>query len=168
MCTAKFSTTQWYVYYGKVIVSMSLNVGHRLRWVTVFKFIMFMKLNIYCIFLRGKSALKIGCSITFQQPDVRQSGTSVKTIDMNFWWFYIGVLFADLVTLKGCGMGPWLVLVSPCFRENVIATCKIGSFLCSLDHLLQKNVIVLFFRKSNFKMALIWKKGYFWPSCHIF
>ena len=33
--------------------------------------------------------------------------------------------------VKGCGMGPWLVLVSPCFRENVVATCKIGSFLCS-------------------------------------
>ena len=42
-------------------------------------------------------------------------------------------------------MGPWLVLVSPCFRENVVATCKIWSFLCSLDNLLQKNVIVLFF-----------------------
>ena len=42
-------------------------------------------------------------------------------------------------------MGPWLVLVSPCFRENVVATCKIGSFLCSLDNLFQKNVIVLFF-----------------------
>ena len=41
-------------------------------------------------------------------------------------------------------MGPWLVLVSPCFRENVVATCKIGCFLCSLDTL-QKNVIVLFF-----------------------
>ena len=47
--------------------------------------------------------------------------------------------------LKGCGMGPWLVLVSPCFKENVVATCKIGSFLYSLDNLLQKNVIVLFF-----------------------
>ena len=46
---------------------------------------------------------------------------------------------------KGCGMGPWLVLVSPCFRENVVVTCKIWSFLCSLDKLLQKNVIVLFF-----------------------
>ena len=45
------------------------------------------------------------------------------------------------VTFKGCGMGPWLVLVSPCFRENVVATCKIGSFLRSLDNLLQKNVI---------------------------
>ena len=42
-------------------------------------------------------------------------------------------------------MGPWLVLVSPCFRENVVATCKIESFLCSLDNLLQKNVVVFFF-----------------------
>ena len=42
-------------------------------------------------------------------------------------------------------MGPWLVLVFPCFRENVIAACKIGCFLCSLHNLLQKNVIVLFF-----------------------
>ena len=30
--------------------------------------------------------------------------------------------------VKGCGMGPWLVLVSPCFKENVVVTCKIGSF----------------------------------------
>ena len=75
---------------------------------------------------------------------------------------------SEAYLLKGCGMGPWLVLVSPCFRENVVATCKIGSFLCSLDNLPQKNVIVLFFWKSNFKMALIWKKGYFWPTSHIF
>ena len=47
--------------------------------------------------------------------------------------------------MKGCGTSPWLVLVFPCFRENVVATCKIGSFLCSLDKLLQKNVIVFFF-----------------------
>ena len=33
----------------------------------------------------------------------------------------------------------------PLFRENVVATCKIGSFLCSLDNLLQKKVIVFFF-----------------------
>ena len=54
-------------------------------------------------------------------------------------------------------MGPWLVLVSPCFSKNVAATCKIGSFLCSLDNLLvlQKNIIFFFFLKSNFKMALI-------------
>ena len=47
--------------------------------------------------------------------------------------------------IKGCGMGPWLVLVFHFFRENVVATWKIGSFLCSLDNLLQKNVIVLLF-----------------------
>ena len=50
-----------------------------------------------------------------------------------------------VVVIKGCGMGPWLVLVSSRFRENVVATCKIGSFLCSLHNLLQKNVIILFF-----------------------
>ena len=59
---------------------------------------------------------------------------------------------------KGCGMGPWLVLVSPCFRENVVATCKIRSFLCSLDNLPQKKRNCSFFWKSNFKMVLIWKK----------
>ena len=42
-------------------------------------------------------------------------------------------------------MEPLLVLVSPCFRENVVVICKIGSFLCSLDNLLQKNVIIFFF-----------------------
>ena len=63
------------------------------------------------------------------------------------------------IELKGCGMGPWLVLVSPCFGEYVVATCKIGSFWCSLDNLLQKNVIVYLFWKSNLKMALNWKKS---------
>ena len=42
-------------------------------------------------------------------------------------------------------MGTWLVLFTPCFRENVVATCKIGSFLCSLDNLLQEYVLVFFF-----------------------
>ena len=52
-------------------------------------------------------------------------------------------------------MGTLLVLVSPCFRVNVVVTCKIQSVLCSLDNLLQKNALVLFFWKSNFKMVLI-------------
>ena len=52
-------------------------------------------------------------------------------------------------------MGLWLVLVSPCFRKNVVATCKIGSFLCSLYNLLQKNVICVLFWKSNFQKAII-------------
>ena len=47
-----------------------------------------------------------------------------------------------LTCLKGCGMGTLFVLVSPCFRENVVVTCKI---LDSFDNLLQKNVIVFFF-----------------------
>ena len=52
--------------------------------------------------------------------------------------------YVHLWYVKRCGMGPWLVPVSPCFRQNVVATCKIGSFLCSIDNSPQKNVIVLF------------------------
>ena len=63
--------------------------------------------------------------------------------------------FDKILWVKRCGMGPWLVLVSPCVRENVVAKCKIGSLLCSLDNLLQKNITVFFLWKSNFKMALI-------------
>ena len=51
----------------------------------------------------------------------------------------------DCFLLKGRVMGPLLVLVCPCLRENVFVTCKIVSFLCSLDDFLQKNVIVFFF-----------------------
>ena len=59
-------------------------------------------------------------------------------------------------------MGPWLVLVSPCFRENVVATCKIGSFLCSLDNLLQKNVnFVLFFGNHISKWRSFEKRAIF-------
>ena len=59
-------------------------------------------------------------------------------------------------------MGPWLVLVSPCFRENVVATCKIGSFFCSLDNLLQKNVIVLFFGNQISKWRSFEKRAIFY------
>ena len=58
-------------------------------------------------------------------------------------------------------MGPWLVLASPCFRENVVATCKIGSFLCSLDNLLQKNVIVFFLRNQISKWRSFEKRAIF-------
>ena len=64
-------------------------------------------------------------------------------------------------SLKGCGMGPWLVLVSPCFRENTVATCKIGSFLCSLDNLPQKNVIVLVFGNQISKWRSFEKRAIF-------
>ena len=69
---------------------------------------------------------------------------------------------------KGTQMGPLLVLVCPCFRENVIVTCKIVSFLCSLDNFLLKNVIIFFFGKQISKWHLFEKKGYFWPTFHIF
>ena len=65
-------------------------------------------------------------------------------------------------------MGALFVLFSPCFRENVVVTCKIGSFLCSLDNLLQKNVIVFFFGNQISNWRSFEKKGYFWPSFHIF
>ena len=48
-------------------------------------------------------------------------------------------------------MGPLLVLISPYFRENVVATFKIGSFSCSLDNLLQKNVAVFFQSGAHLK-----------------
>ena len=66
-----------------------------------------------------------------------------------------------LCGFKGCGMGPWLVLVSPCFRENVVATCKIMSVLCSLDNLLQKNVTVLFFGNQISKWRSFEKRAIF-------
>ena len=70
-------------------------------------------------------------------------------------------IFLFLIQLKGCGMGPLLVLVSSCFRKNVVVICKIGSFLCSLDNLLQKNVIVFFFKNQTLKWRSFEKKGYF-------
>ena len=64
-------------------------------------------------------------------------------------------------------MDPWLV--SPCFRElDVVATCKIGSLLCSLDNLLQKNVIVLFFGNQISKWRSFEKRAIFDLLFHIF
>ena len=56
-------------------------------------------------------------------------------------------------------MGTLLVLVAPCFRKNVVVTCKIGYFLCSLDNLLQKNVIVFFFGNQISKWRSFEKGG---------
>ena len=58
-------------------------------------------------------------------------------------------------------MGTLFVLVSPCFRENVVVTYKIGSLLCSLDNLLQKNVIVFFFGNQNSKWRSFAKRAIF-------
>ena len=61
---------------------------------------------------------------------------------------------------KGLVIGPLLVLVSPCFRKNIVVTCKIRTFLCSLDNLLQKNVSVCFFG-IKFQNGAHLKKGLF-------
>ena len=58
-------------------------------------------------------------------------------------------------------MGTLSVLVSPCFRENVVATCKIGSFFCSLDNLLQINVNVFFFGNQISKWRSFEKRAIF-------
>ena len=59
-------------------------------------------------------------------------------------------------------MGTLFVLVSPCIRErNVIVTCKIGSFLRSLDNSLQKNVIVFFFGNQISKLRSFEKRAIF-------
>ena len=82
-------------------------------------------------------------------------------------------------------MGPLLVLVCPYFREIVIVTCKIVSFLCRLCSFHLKNVIVFFvffflfcfvsfffffffFFEIKFQNGTHLKKGYFWPTFHIF
>ena len=79
---------------------------------------------------------------------------------------YLFFYFVNIY-VKGCGMGPWLVLVSPCFRENVVTTCKIGSVLCSLDNLLQKNVLFLFL-EINFQNGAHLKKGLLTYFSHFF
>ena len=59
-------------------------------------------------------------------------------------------------------MGPLLVLVYPCFMENIIVTCTIVSFLYNLDNFLLKNVIIFFFFwKSYFKNDSLEKMAIF-------
>ena len=62
----------------------------------------------------------------------------------------------------GVWNGSMLVLVCPCFRENVVATRKIGYFLCTLDNLLQKKNVILFsLLKIKFQNGAHLKKGLF-------
>ena len=57
-------------------------------------------------------------------------------------------------------MGPWLVLVSPCFRENVVAHAKLGLFCVVSIIYFRKNVIVLFL-EIKFQNGAHFKKGLF-------
>ena len=52
-----------------------------------------------------------------------------------------------------------LMLVSPCYKENVVVTCKIGSFLCSLDT--SENVIVFYFENQISKWRSFEKRTTF-------
>ena len=85
---------------------------------------------------------------------------SVTQISSNFLLAYVPVKCASH-SFKGCGMGPLLVLVTLCWREIAVFTCKIGSFLCSLDNLLQKNVIVFFFGNQISKWRSFAKRAIF-------
>ena len=58
-------------------------------------------------------------------------------------------------------MGPLLALACRNFRENVINTCKIGSFSCTLDNFLLKNVIVFIFRNNSLKWRPFEKRAIF-------
>ena len=57
--------------------------------------------------------------------------------------FGCAILSTRAITVRGGWYNPPLGELG--LRENVVVTCKIGSFLCSLDNLLQKNVIAFFF-----------------------
>ena len=72
-------------------------------------------------------------------------------------------MFGQFSLILGLGVwdGSMTCSCFPFFRENVVATCKIGSFLCSLDNLLQKNIVVLFFGNQISKWRSFEKKGYF-------
>ena len=71
-------------------------------------------------------------------------------------------VFIPFTLLRGVEWVYGLFLFPPCFRENVVATCKIGSFLCSLDNLLHKNVIVLFFGNHISKWCSFEKRSIFY------
>ena len=58
------------------------------------------------------------------------------------------------IFVNGRVRGPLLALVCPFFRKKVIVTCKIVSFLCSLDKFLLQNVIVF----------IVWKQILKWRS----
>ena len=89
-------------------------------------------------------------------------GRAVNSYTM---WVIYFILRCHMMGLRG-GMSPLLVLVSPCFRETVVVTCKIGSFLCSLDHLLQKNVIVFFFENQISQWRSFEKRVIFYYFSH--
>ena len=104
---------------------------------------------------------KVGCP-TFWDSEVGRSQIGCRCDSYPCITVLHGLTGCPLWKIKRCGIGPWLVLVSLCFSENVVATCRIGSFLCSLDNLLQKNVIVLFFGNQISKWRSFEKRAIFY------
>ena len=49
----------------------------------------------------------------------------------------------------------------PCYRENVVATCKIWPSSCNIDNLLQKHIIVFFFGNQISKWCSFEKRAIF-------
>ena len=92
---------------------------------------------------------------------------SCERLQFAFWQYsvpqdtYFRSTRYNYLVLKGCGMGTLFVLVSPCFRENVVVTCKIGSFLCSLDNLLQKKRNYFLFGNQISKWRLFENRAIF-------
>ena len=70
------------------------------------------------------------------------------------------VIPAGDMNLKGVEWVHFLFLFPLVLGENVVVTCKVGSFLCSLDNLLQKNVIVFFFENQISKWCSFEKREY--------
>ena len=63
--------------------------------------------------------------------------------------------------LRGMEWAHCLFLFPLVFRKNIVVTCKIGSFLCSFDNLLQKNVVVFFFGNHSSKWRSFEKRAIF-------
>ena len=101
------------------------------------------------------------CLPKWHQRFVKNAFTSMwsKYLSNNVWRDF-RLLMSALATVA-LKMGPWVVLVSPSFRENVAATSKIGSFLYSLDNLLQKSVIVFSFGNQISKWRSFEKRAIF-------
>ena len=76
-------------------------------------------------------------------------------------WFWTDIHLSLWYVLRGVEWVHGLFLFPLVLGQNVVATCKIGSFLWSLDNLYQKNVIVLFFGNQISKWRSFEKRAIF-------
>ena len=90
--------------------------------------------------------------------------TFARGIRAQFFFKYLKVSKSTLKpssALGGHGSPHGRSKYDPTSRENVVVTCKIGSFLCSLDNLLHKNIIVFFFENQISKWQSSEKRAIF-------